>query len=196
MLHWILGLFAHYGYFVIVAGVLLENAGIPAPGHTVLLAGAFLAQRGDLSILWVAVCACVAAIVGDNIGFAIGRAKGHDLLEHHRRLFTRSRERRVCEFFERHGTKTVVVGRFVAGLQSVVPIIAGTMRMPWQRFLVWNVLGAVAWAALYSTIGYLAGSSLDAIDHWMGGIGIAIAAVIVLGGVGWWLWHRHRRREA
>lgn len=193
MLHWVLELFAHYGYFVIIAGVLLENAGIPAPGHTVVLAGAFLAERGDLSILWVAVCACAAAIAGDNIGFAIGRWKGHDLLARHRRLFTPRRERRVCEFFERHGSRAIVIGRFIAGLQSVVPIIAGTTRTPWKRFLVWNVIGAIVWAAFYSALGYFAASSLVAIDCWLGRIGLVIVGVIVVAGAAWWIRRRHRR---
>ncbi|HSN25910.1 MAG TPA: DedA family protein [Kofleriaceae bacterium] len=195
MLHWVLELFAHYGYFVIVAGVLLENAGIPAPGHTVVLAGGFLAERGELSIPWVAVCACAAAIAGDNIGFAIGHAKGPDLLARHRRLFTRSRERRICEFFERHGPHTVVIGRFIAGLQSAVPIVAGTTRMPWRRFITWNVLGAVVWAALYSAAGYFSSSSIDAIDRWMGRVGLVVAGVVVLGAVGVWIWRRHPHHE-
>jgi membrane protein DedA with SNARE-associated domain len=193
VLHWAFELFAHYGYFVIVAGVLLENAGIPAPGHTVVLVGACLAQYGQLSILWVAVCACAAAVVGDNIGYWIGHWKGRDLLHRHRRLFhfPPDRERRVAEFFDHHGPKAVVIGRFIAGFQSIAAIMAGVSRMRWRTFCLWNVLGAIVWSASLSALGYLAGSSIHAIDRWAGRIGLALICLVILGGIGYRIWRHH-----
>jgi membrane protein DedA with SNARE-associated domain len=189
VLDYVVGLFASYGYFVILVGVLLENAGIPAPGHTVVLAGAFLAYQGRLSIWWVAACACVAAIVGDNIGYWIGHHYGHGLVERHARL--RKREPRVRRFFDDHGAKTVVLGRFVAGLQTMIALMAGITRMPWRRFLFWNVLGAIVWACAVSALGYLAGGSAHAVDHYLGVVGLVVIGVIVLV-VAFLLWRSHR----
>src|ERR671919_2595035 len=101
-------LFARYGYAVIFVGVLLENAGVPAPGHTVVLAGAFLAQGGRLSIGWVFAVACVAAICGDNAGYWLGRKGGRAIVERHRKLLhlSEARQKWIEGFFERHGAKT------------------------------------------------------------------------------------------
>lgn len=197
MLELAIHLFATYGYFVIVAGVLLENAGIPAPGHTVVLAGAFLAYSGRLSIIWVAVCACAAAVVGDNIGYAIGRHYGHGLLERHRRLFhfSEAREARVRRFYDEHGAKAVVIGRFVTGLQTIAAIMAGISHMHWRTFLGWNVIGAVVWAVAFSALGYLAGGSVQVIDTYLGVAGLVILGVVVLGGA-FLLWRHHRRASA
>src|SRR2546430_1210357 len=124
-------LFARYGYAVIFVGVLLENAGVPSPGHTVVLAAAFLAQSGKLSIGWAFVTACVAAVLGDNIGYWIGRKGGRPLVERHQRFFHLSEERMrwIEGFFERHGAKTVFVARFITGLQTVAALFAGMSRM-------------------------------------------------------------------
>lgn len=189
MLDYALDLFASYGYFVIVAGVLLENAGIPAPGHTVVLAGAFLAYNGHLSIWWVGVCACGAAIVGDNVGYALGKHYGHGLVERHDYL--RAREPRFRRFFEEHGVKTVVIGRFIAGLQTVVALMAGISHMRWRTFLFWNVIGAIAWAAAYTALGYAAGGSAHAIDHYLGVAGFIVLGVAALI-VALLLWRSHR----
>jgi membrane protein DedA with SNARE-associated domain len=197
VLAYALDLFAAYGYFVIVAGVLLENAGIPAPGHTVVLAGAFLAYAGRLSIVWVAVCACVAAIVGDNIGYWIGKRHGHALLERHRQFFrfTPRRERRIRRFFEEHGPKAVVIGRFVTGLQTIAAIMAGVSHMPWRAFFTWNVIGAIVWSIAFCALGYAAGGSVDAIDRYLGVAGIVVLGLVILGGAAL-LWRHHRREDA
>jgi membrane protein DedA with SNARE-associated domain len=194
----VLHLFASYGYFVIVAGVLLENAGIPAPGHTVVLAGAFLAYAGHLSIVWVAVCACAAAIVGDNIGYLIGKHYGHSLIERHRRLlrFTEKRECKVRRFFDEHGPKAVVIGRFVTGLQTVAAIMAGISHMRWRTFFAWNVIGAVLWATAFSALGYAAGRSVEAVDKYLGVVGLVVLGVVVVGGAAFLLWRHHRHAEA
>jgi membrane protein DedA with SNARE-associated domain len=189
VLDYVLGLFSSYGYFVIIAGVLLENAGIPAPGHTVVLAGAFLAYTGHLSIWVVAACACGAAICGDNIGYWIGHHYGQALVERHEHL--RRREPRVRRFFAKHGPKAVVIGRFIAGLQTMIALMAGTSRMPWRQFLLWNVLGAIAWAAVVSAVGYLAGGSAHAIDHYLGVAGLIVLGAVVLVVV-FLLWRSHR----
>jgi membrane protein DedA with SNARE-associated domain len=193
-----LHLFASYGYFVIIAGVLLENAAIPAPGHTVVLAGAFLAYSGHLSIVWVAVCACAAAIVGDNIGYLLGKRYGQSLIARHRGFFrfTEKRECKVRRFFDEHGPKAVVIGRFVTGLQTVAAIMAGISHMRWRTFFAWNVIGAIMWAAAFSALGYAAGRSVDAVDTYLGVAGLVVLGVVIVGGAGFLLWRHHRRAAA
>jgi membrane protein DedA with SNARE-associated domain len=193
-----LHLFASYGYFVIIAGVLLENAGIPAPGHTVVLAGAFLAYSGHLSIVWVAVCACAAAIMGDNIGYLVGKHYGHALIERHRKFFrfTEKRECKVRRFFDEHGPKAVVIGRFVTGLQTVAAIMAGISHMRWRTFFAWNVIGAILWATAFSALGYLAGRSVEAVDKYLGVVGLVVLGVVIVGGGAFLLWRHHRHAEA
>lgn len=198
MLDYALNLFASYGYFVIVAGVLLENAGIPAPGHTVVLAGAFLAYEDRLSIWVVAACACGAAIVGDNIGYWLGKRYGHGLVDRHRCFlkFTPEREARVRTFFSEHGPKAVVIGRFVTGLQTLAAIMAGISHMPWRTFFFWNVAGAIAWAAAFSTLGYVAGGSIHAIDQYLGVVGLIVLGAVILGVAGLLVWRHHHRAHA
>src|SRR4051812_2511555 len=145
---WLVDLFARYGYAVVFAGVLLENAGLPVPGETVLLAGAALSRFGRLSLFWVVVIAVVAAIVGDNIGFFIGRRGGRTLAERHgwRIGLTLARLHEFDRFFARHGAKTVFIARFVTGLRVVGALLAGGSGMPWKTFLFFNATGAVAWS--------------------------------------------------
>lgn len=195
MPHVLVSLFAHYGYLVIFVGVLLENAGIPAPGHTVVLAGAFLAQEGTLSIWWVGAIAAIAAILGDNAGYWIGRKGGRALIARHRRLlhFNEDREAWVRGFFERHGPKAVLIARFVSGLQTIAAIMAGVSHMRWLRFFIWNVIGAVVWAAAYSALGYLAGTSWEALHVWIGRAGL-LALVMLLGIALVVVLHRRRAR--
>jgi membrane protein DedA with SNARE-associated domain/membrane-associated phospholipid phosphatase len=189
-------LFARYGYAVIFVGVLLENAGVPSPGHTVVLGGAFLAQNGRLSIVWVFATACVAAVLGDNIGYWIGRKGGRPLIERHARLLHLNEERIrwIESFFERHGAKTVFIARFVTGLQTVAALFAGMSRMRWSRFFIFNVVGAIAWSASYCAAGYFFGKSWDLLHEWMGraalfalALVVALALLVLLRRRGAWL---------
>ena len=156
MPEWLLDLFARYGYAVVFVGVLLENAGLPVPGETVLLAGAALAHFGQLSLGWVIVTAIAGAILGDNIGFLIGRRGGRGLAERHgwRIGLTPERLREFDRFFARHGPKTVFIARFVTGLRVVGAVLAGGSGLPWPPFLIFNAAGAVVWARRSRVAGY------------------------------------------
>jgi membrane protein DedA with SNARE-associated domain len=179
---WLTDLFARYGYFVVFFGVLLENAGVPVPGETILLAGAALARFGHLSIFWVISIAIAGAVLGDNAGFFIGRRGGRRLLERHGRMLglTRARLDQFDAFFARHGAKTVFIARFVTGLRVVGAVLAGASTLPWGRFLAFNATGALAWAATFGAVGYALGYSWETIERWIGDFGLVLLVVFAV----------------
>ena len=155
----------HYGYLAIFGLVLIEDFGVPVPGETVLVLGAVYAGTGRLSILLVALLGFVGAIVGDNIGFAIGHFGGRKLVERYGRyiLLTPERLDKATAFFERHGGKVITVARFIEGLRQANGIIAGTTGMHWARFLAFNALGAALWVGVWTAVGYFSGNHITAI---------------------------------
>ena len=191
---WLTDLFARYGYFVVFFGILLENAGVPVPGETILLAGAALARFGHLDIAYVVVVAICAAILGDNVGFYIGRRGGRVLIERRGAMFgiTPARLAQFDGFFHRHGATTVFIARFVTGLRVVGAILAGASHFTWARFLIFNAAGAIAWATTFGTVGYLLGYSWETIERWIGHLGLVLLVVIAAGGV--LVFVRSRRR--
>ncbi|MGH3436804.1 MAG: DedA family protein [Sciscionella sp.] len=155
----------HYGYLAVGGLVLVEDFGVPAPGETVLIAAAVYAGAGQLNIVAVAVVAFVAAILGDNIGFAIGHYGGRRLaLKFGRYVFlTAERLDKAEAFFSRHGGKVVTVARFIEGLRQANGIIAGITGMRWRTFLAFNALGAALWVGVWTSLGVLAGTHINAV---------------------------------
>jgi membrane protein DedA with SNARE-associated domain len=185
---WLLDLFARYGYWVVFVGVMLENAGLPVPGETALLAGGALAHLGRLSFAWVVIIAMAGAILGDNLGFLIGRHGGRGLAERHgwRVGLTPARLALFDRFFERHGARTVFIARFVTGLRVFGAVLAGASGLRWPKFLFYNATGAIAWSLAVASAGYVLARSWDTLERWIGRsglIGLAIAAVVVIVGV-------------
>jgi membrane-associated protein len=183
---------AHLGYLALFALVGVESAGVPVPGETALIASGVLAQHGELSIELVICFAAAAAIVGDNVGYLIGRHGGRRLLErpgpfeHHRRELIARGE----PFFERHGPKAVFLGRWIAWLRITSAWLAGINRMHWPLFLFWNALGGIAWATSVGLLAYLLGHAAEDIFK-IGGIAAAVFIVLVVSGYVLW-----RRRVA
>jgi len=140
----------HFGYAAIAGLITLEDFGVPAPGETVLIVGAIYAGAGRMNLILVALLACVGAVVGDNIGYLIGRLGGRPLVERFGRylLLTPERIDTAERFFTRYGGDIIVVARFVEGLRQSNGIIAGLSGMPWPRFLAYNALGAALWVGL------------------------------------------------
>ena len=136
------------GYVVVFALIAIETMGIPVPGKDALIAASLLAHDGRLEIGLLIAVAAAAAIIGDNIGFAIGRHGGRRLFElsgpfhGHRQAALETGE----PFFARHGPKAVFLGRWVAGLRIASAWLAGMLRMRWPTFLFWNALGGICWA--------------------------------------------------
>jgi membrane protein DedA with SNARE-associated domain len=192
---WLIELFVRYGYWVVFLGVFLENAGVPVPGETALLAGGAMAKYGRLSLPWVVVTAMCAAILGDNLGFLIGRHGGRTLAERHGRKvgLTPARLRQFDRFFERHGAKTVFIARFVTGLRVFGAVLAGGSGLPWLKFLFYNATGAVVWSIAVGLAGYMLAYSWDTLERWIGHSGlIALAAV---GAIALVAYLRARRRR-
>jgi membrane protein DedA with SNARE-associated domain len=180
-----------YGLVLLFLLVALESSGIPLPGETALVAAAVLAARGHFDIAAVIAVAASAAILGDNGGYWIGRLGGRRLLERVPWL-ARVSERFLPpaeRFFERHGAKTVFFGRFIAILRVTAAWLAGISRMPWWRFLLWNALGGIGWAALVSLVAYYFGrAAADAIGHYglLGGLGAVAVGVLLFLGYRFW----------
>jgi membrane protein DedA with SNARE-associated domain len=150
-----------FGYPLLFVLVMSEAGGVPIPGETALVAAAVLASQGKLHIELVILLAAAGAIVGDNIGYLIGRKGGRWLLERPG-AFQRQRQEvlRIGEpFFEAHGPKAVFFGRFVLGLRVWASWLAGATRMRWRSFALWNALGGIAWASAVGVIAYLLGHS-------------------------------------
>ena len=195
MPEWLIDLFARYGYAVVFAGVLLENAGVPVPGETALLGGAALAQFGRLSLPWVIATAIAAAIVGDNLGFVVGRQGGRALAERHgwKIGLTAARLQQFDRFFERYGPQTVFIARFVTGLRVFGAVLAGGSGIRWRTFLFYNALGAVVWSTAVALAGYLFPYSWDTLERWIGRTGVVARVVVAL--VGGFALIRWRRRS-
>ena len=151
--------FAQYGYWVIFFGVMLENAGLPLPGETVLLFASYLSFQGELEITKVMAVAALAAALGDNIGYLLGRFLGAPLLERYRHSFLGRllRYEKAQRFFLRHSNWAVFTGRFITGLRVFAGPFAGFFRMPYLRFFLFDVSGAIIWGIGIGLIGYALG---------------------------------------
>jgi membrane protein DedA with SNARE-associated domain len=136
-----------YGYLAVFGAVLVEGFGIPAPGQTMLMASAILAARGGMSIELVLVLAFLAAVLGNSLGYLVGRWGGRLLLQ--KVGISEARMQRLESLFDRYGAGIVFIGRFFDGLRQLSGIVAGTLEMPWWKFSIFNVLGAVTWTALW-----------------------------------------------
>ena len=165
---------------MVFLGVFLENAGLPVPGETALLAGAALARFGRLSLPWVIVTAIGGATLGDNLGFLVGRHGGRALAERHGWKIGLN-ARRLAQFdryFERHGAKTVFIARFVTGLRVFGALLAGGSGLPWRKFLFYNATGAVVWASAIGAAGYLLAYSWETLERWIGRSGLIALALV------------------
>ena len=187
----ILSLIEHYGYLVVFFGVMLESVGVPLPGETILLASGFLAQRGYLDLGDAIVFGILGAVVGDQIGYWVGREGGRPFVLRWGRYvrITPDRLERTERFFARHGGKAVFLARFFAGFRVFGALVAGISRMRWRTFFLYNALGGAVWATAVVLVGYLVGGSLGLVERWMGRATLVLAALIAVV-VGFYLAYR------
>lgn len=156
-------LIRHYGYLAVAGLLFLEDFGILVPGETVLVAASFYAGLNQLNIFIIIPVAIIAAVIGDNVGFAIGEYGGHPLVEHYGKyvLVTPERLTKAENFFNRYGGRIVVIARFIDGLRELNGIIAGISEMKWSKFLIYNIIGASLWVVFWAMIGYFGGSHIS-----------------------------------
>ena len=195
----ILSLIEHYGYLVVLFGVMLESTGVPLPGETILLAAGVLVQRGHLDLGDTIAFGILGAVVGDQIGYWVGREGGRPfVLRWGRYLFiTAERLGRAEAFFARHGGKAVFLARFFSGLRVFGALVAGMSRMRWGTFLIYNALGGAVWATAVVLAGYFLGSSLGLVERWLGRATLVLAVVLAVA-VGFYLayrWASHNRER-
>ena len=153
--------FARYGYWVVFFGVMIENAGLPVPGETILLFAGFLAFHGKLALRWAIVTAIAGATIGDSLGYLIGRVGGSALLKRYRGSFLLPAARfdRAQTLFLKYGHWAVFVARFITGLRVLAGPFAGAFLMRYRRFLLFNFTGAVLWAITIGCVGYFFGGN-------------------------------------
>jgi membrane-associated protein len=176
------GYFQHYGYWTLALALLLENAGVPVPGETILIVASVLANtRHTLSLPMIVLVGTVSATLGDNIGYVAGHWGGRPLLDRYSRFFRMHPDvvRRGEKVFERYGAVTVFFARFIFGLRIIAGPLAGVLKMDWWRFALFNVLGAVTWVSVIATIGYEFGHHLPALLSSMRTVNIVLTACAV-----------------
>jgi membrane protein DedA with SNARE-associated domain len=178
----LLGLLAAYGYFAVFLFIGIESMGIPFPGETMLITAAIYAGNTHrLNIILVIAAAAAGAIAGDNLGYAIGHWGGYRLVRRYGRLI-RLHEGRLKlgqYLFRKHGGKVVFFGRFVSVLRAYAAFLAGTNRMPWRRFLVFNAAGGIIWATVFGTGAYLLGQQISRLSQ-TAAIVLGVVAVMVI----------------
>jgi membrane protein DedA with SNARE-associated domain len=190
----------HYGYLAVAGFVLLEDFGVPVPGETILILGAVYAGTGRLNIWLVAILGFVAAVAGDNIGFAIGHFGGRALaLRYGRYIFlTKERLDKATDFFERRGGWIIIVARFIEGLRQANGIIAGISGLHWAKFLAFNMIGAALWVGVWTSVGYFAGDNItsiyDAISHYTLFVVIGLV-VVILAWIGRRVWRKRKEPQ-
>ncbi len=171
------------GYHAAALGILIESTGIPFPGELTLVAVAAYAGAGHLNIVAVIVLAAAGAIAGGDLGYYIGRKGGRPFIEKLLSIF-RLEVGHLAQaemFFAHHGDKTILVGRFILGLRSWASVFAGVAHMPFGRFQLYSVLGAVPWAITWGLVGYLLGNNWPLITTVMKTVGYSGLAIVIVG---------------
>ncbi len=190
--------FQEWGYWTVVIALLLENAGIPVPGETILLFASFLAySEQELRLPYIILVGTIACTIGDNIGYALGHRGGRPLLERYRHIFhipTRTIERGE-RLFARYGSLTIFFARFVFGMRIIAGPLAGVLRMPWKQFAVFNFLGAATWVTVISLIGFLFGGEWNQLMRILRRVNFGVLVFFIAVALVLWLRHRIARAE-
>ena len=164
--------------------------GFLIPGELIVILGGVLASRGHVPLVGILAASVAGPILGDSIGYYLGRRYGDNVS--HKRL--RKRWARAQSWIRRKGAPAVAFGRFAAFLRTVVPAAAGAAKMPYRRFLPWNVAAGVVWGAGSALAGYFAGAHYEAVIRWMGRAGLILLGAAVLLAGGFFLWRKFTRR--
>ncbi len=177
--------------------MMLESAGVPLPGETVLIAAGALVHRGVLDPGDALFFGILGAVIGDQIGYWVGRLGGRPFVLRWGRyaLITSERLGHAEAFFARHGGRAIFLARFVVGLRVFGALVAGTSRMPWGRFALYNVLGGTVWATAAVSLGYFLWASISLVEHWVGRASLLLLAAMALALLLRWAYRRATRGE-
>lgn len=191
------GMVVHYGYWAVAALLLLESAGVPLPGESILLLASFLAySEHELRLPWVMVVGTLATTAGGELGFALGHHGGRPLIERYRHVFSIGADTvaRGDRLFEKYGAATVFLARFIFGMRVLSSLLAGALHMPWRKFVLYNFLGAAVWVTGICAAGYLFGGHWGRLAHDLKRFDLAVAIVIVVAGLLLW-WRSRSERD-
>ena len=194
-------LFSNWGYLIVFAGALLESifiTGWIAPGTSVILMGSFYAAQGELNLLLVWCISICAGLIGDNVGYFMGRKVGQGVVE---KYGDRKRIKRGMElsgrYFSRYGGVTVLFGRMVSGVDSFIPLTAGLNSMPYGKYMLYDVPGAMLWAGILAGLGYIFGNNWHTIDKIISALGWGLLGVIAaIAAVAYLVYRRRKGRQA
>lgn len=202
--HTIRYVLVHWGYWAILGGLLGENAGLPLPGETILMFASFLAHKATrLHLVWVIVIGVGAAVMGDNLGFLLGRKLGRRLIRWIQHVFRLDDDDigAAKDQFKRHGAATVFWARYIFGLRTVAGPLAGVMGMEWKEFAIYNALGGATWVTSMALIGYAFADQFETLLGYFEKASWAMAAGLFI--FGYFMWRRqkkhfkqHKRSEA
>lgn len=185
----------HWGYWAVMGCLLGEDAGLPLPGETTLMFASFLAHKNTpLHIEWIIVTGIVAAIMGDNIGFLLGRHWGKTLIRWMKKILRLSEDDigAARQQIRKHGGATVFWARYIFGLRTIAGPLAGVLGMEWKRFLLFNALGAATWVTAISMIGFAFANQFETLLGFFEKVSWGVAAGVFV--AGYILWRRKKKR--
>jgi membrane protein DedA with SNARE-associated domain len=185
----------HYGYWAVAVLLLLESAGLPLPGETILVMASFLAfSEHELRLPWIIVVGTFASTAGGELGFALGRHGGRPLIERYRHVFRVRVEsvERGERLFEKYGAATVFLARFLFGMRVLASLLAGALRMSWRKFFLFNFFGAAVWVTAICSAGYFFGGHWGRLARDLRRFDLAVLIAVVVAAVVWW-WRSRRK---
>ncbi|MBU8865324.1 DedA family protein [Paenarthrobacter aromaticivorans] len=180
---------------IVFALVFAEDAlfiGFVIPGETAAVVGGVFASRGDLPLWGMIPVVISAAILGDTVGYEIGKHLGPRIMALKLLDKRRAQLQKAEDFLARRGGLAVFLGRFTAFFRAVMPALAGLSRMPYRRFAIWNFTGGIIWGALFVTLGFVAGNSYEELAHAVGRGAAVVVGVVVVVILGVWQFRKHR----
>lgn len=183
-----------YTYPVLVGLVLLESLGIPLPGEIALVTAAAYASLGHISIYVAISLAALGAIVGGALGYLIGLRGGLPLVLHYGGYIGVRRRHvdRAHAFFEKHGAKTILFGRFIAILRTWAAIVAGGAGMSFPKFVIYNAIGSVVWAIVFGWLGYYFGRDLPLLESYISRVSLVLLVTLAVGIIALVFWKRRK----
>ena len=183
MLEYLTHFVEQYGYFAVALLVTIEGFGVPLPGETAVVVAAAFAARGSLNIVGVVISTTLGTVLGGSGGYWIGRVGGRSLLDRYGHLLRLDAKRiaKTEAYFDRHGVKTVFFARFVALLRIFGALMAGVAHMSFATFSAVNFAGGLLWAVTFSALGFLFGKNVSKLDGYLGKVGLAMSALVVIG---------------